>query len=45
MSYRDNIIKMLDGQIMKGQSKYGLLLEDNITLTAAQRIEHIQKEL
>lgn len=45
MSYRDNIIKMLDGQIMKGQSKYGLLLEDNITLTAAQRIEHIQEEL
>ena len=45
MSYRDNIIKMLDGQIVKGQSKYGQLLEDNITLTAAQRIEHIQEEL
>ena len=45
MSHRDNIIEMIDRQILKGKSKYGQLLEDNVTLTAAQRIEHIQKEL
>lgn len=45
MSHRDNIIEMIDRQILKGKSKYGQLLEDNVTLTTDQRLEHMQEEL
>jgi NTP pyrophosphatase (non-canonical NTP hydrolase) len=44
-NYRDNIIAMIDRQRDKGLSKYGEVLEDNVTLTVDQRLEHIQEEL
>lgn len=44
-NYRDNIIAMIDRQRGKGLSKYGEVLEDNVTLTVDQRLEHIQEEL
>lgn len=44
-AYRENVVRMIDGQIEKGYSKYGVLLEQNKTLTFKQRIEHLQEEL
>lgn len=44
-SYRDAIVAMIDRQREKGLTKYGVTLEENTTLTTAQRIEHAQEEL
>lgn len=43
--YRDNIVAMLDKQREKGLKKYGETLEDNVTLTREQRIEHLEEEM
>lgn len=43
--YRECIKNLLDKQIEKGLSKYGVLIEDNNTLTSEQRIEHLEEEL
>jgi NTP pyrophosphatase (non-canonical NTP hydrolase) len=45
VSYKRNIINLLDRQRQKGMTKYGQTLEDNTTLTTSQRIEHAQEEL
>ena len=42
---RDRIVAMIDQQRAKGLKKYGQALEENTTLTTAQRIEHAQEEL
>ena len=44
LHYWDNITAMNERQEAKGQAKYGEQLEDNVTLTTAQRIEHAQEE-
>lgn len=44
-NYFDNIVGMMNRQKEKGLSKYGVLLEDNQTLSSCQRIEHLQEEL
>lgn len=44
-SYRDKIVELIDQQRAKGLKKYGQTLEENTTLTTAQRIEHAQEEL
>lgn len=44
-AYRDRIVAMIDQQRAKGLKKYDQTLEENTTLTAAQRIEHAQEEL
>lgn len=44
-SYWQNITKINQKQEAKGVSKYGQNLEDNITLSTVQRIEHLQEEL
>lgn len=44
-TYRESVVRMIDGQIEKGYSKYGVLLEQNKMLTTKQRIEHLQEEL
>ncbi len=44
-SYWQNIAKINQKQEAKGVSKYGQNLEDNITLSTVQRIEHLQEEL
>lgn len=44
-SYRDAIVELIDRQRAKGLEKYGQTLEENITLTNVQRIEHAQEEL
>lgn len=43
--YRDAIMALFDRQNEKGLKKYGTTLEENTTLTTAQRIEHAQEEL
>ena len=43
--YFKNIIEMMKKQMDKGFYKYGVLLEDNTTLSRHQRIEHLQEEL
>lgn len=43
--YRESVVGMIDGQVEKGYFKYGVLLEQNRTLTMMQRIEHLQEEL
>ena len=43
--YWQNITKINQKQEDKGVSKYGQNLEDNITLSTVQRIEHLQEEL
>lgn len=45
MNYRDNILALIDKQREKGMKKYGETLEDNITLSVEQRIEHAEEEL
>ena len=45
MSYEENIIKLLNRQREKGLKKYGETLEQNVTLSREQRIEHLQEEL
>lgn len=42
--YWDNICRLNAKQEIKGKQKYGVVLEDNTTLTTAQRIEHAQEE-
>ena len=42
--YWSNITAMNERQEAKGQAKYGEQLEDNVTLTTVQRIEHAQEE-
>ena len=44
ISYRQNIIEKIDGQIEKGKSKYGQVLEDN-DLTMDEKLDHLQEEL
>lgn len=43
-SYWSNITEINERQEEKGRAKYGEDLEDNTTLTTAQRIEHAQEE-
>ena len=45
VSYRDNIVALMDRQKEKGIKKYGQILEQNDTLSKEQRIEHLQEEL
>ncbi len=42
--YQIDIEKMMEAQTDKGLHKYGVVLEDNVTLSSIQRIEHIQEE-
>ena len=42
--YWKNICELNARQELKGKQKYGVVLEDNTTLTTAQRIEHAQEE-
>lgn len=44
LKYWDNITAINDRQEAKGQAKYGEQLEENVTLTTTQRIEHAQEE-
>jgi NTP pyrophosphatase (non-canonical NTP hydrolase) len=44
-NYFENIVGIMNRQKEKGLSKYGVLLEDNKTLSVSQRIEHLQEEL
>lgn len=44
-TYRNNIMALIDRQRAKGLKKYGQTLEDNVTLSNLQRIEHAQEEL
>lgn len=43
--YEKGISDLFRRQIEKGLNKYGQTLEDNVTLTTAQRIEHLEEEL
>lgn len=43
--YRAEVEKLLDRQEEKGIDKYGVTLDQNTTLTDAQRIEHLEEEL
>jgi len=43
--YQAAIEALIGKQIEKGRGKYGVTLEDNVTLTAQQRIEHLEEEL
>ena len=43
--YWNNICDLNARQEEKGLKKYGVLLEDNTTLTTEQRIEHLEEEL
>lgn len=42
--YWNNITAINDRQESKGRAKYGENLEDNVTLTTTQRIEHAEEE-
>lgn len=43
--YQQRIEERIEAQVAKGRAKYGVTLEDNVTLTEAQRIEHLEEEL
>ena len=43
--YQQRIEERIAAQVAKGREKYGVTLEDNVTLTEAQRIEHLEEEL
>lgn len=43
--YQEAVERLIDRQIKKGIDKYGVTLDENKTLTAAQRIEHLEEEL
>ena len=43
--YQQRIEERIAVQVAKGRAKYGVTLEDNVTLTEAQRIEHLEEEL
>lgn len=43
--YQQRIEERIAAQVAKGRAKYGVTLEDNGTLTEAQRIEHLEEEL
>lgn len=45
MNYRDRVIARLDGQINKGKTKYGMTLEDNVSLNMRERLDHLAEEL
>ena len=45
MQYWNNICALNARQEAKGKEKYGQTLEDNVTLTVTQRIEHTEEEL
>lgn len=45
MNYVKNIIDLLEKQRQKGIAKYGQIIEDNTSLSRAQRVEHIEEEL
>lgn len=45
MSYWDNITDMYNKQKEKGLATYGMTLEQNINLTAEERITMAQEEL
>lgn len=44
-AYSRRIKNIIDRQVEKGIVKYGVTLEENVTLTTEQRIEHLQEEL
>ena len=43
--YQEAVEALIARQIEKGESKYGVTLDENATLTAEQRIEHLEEEL
>lgn len=43
--YQNAIEALIAHQIEKGKRKYGVTLEENVTLTTEQRIEHLEEEL
>lgn len=43
--YTNNILALLNRQRDKGLAKYGVALEENVTLSTEQRIEHAEEEL
>lgn len=43
--YQRKIEDLMDRQREKGLSKYGVTLEENVTLTAEQRISHLEEEM
>lgn len=43
--YQAAVEDLIGRQVKKGLQKYGVTLEDNVTLTAEQRIEHLEEEL
>lgn len=45
MNYWDRVCNINRRQEEKGKAKYGQTLEENITLTADQRLEHLEEEL
>lgn len=44
-AYWQNICEINRRQEEKGRNKYGVPLEENVTLTTTQRIEHLEEEL
>lgn len=45
MNYWQNVCELNEKQDRKGVEKYGQTLEENVTLSTEQRIEHLQEEL
>lgn len=45
INYWSDICKLNEQQELKGKFKYGQSLEENTTLSSAQRIEHLEEEL
>lgn len=43
--YAQRIEEKIRQQVQKGKKKYGVTLDENRTLTTAQRIEHLEEEL
>ena len=43
--YQVSVETLIDRQIKKGIDKYGVTLDQNTTLTAQQRVEHLEEEL
>jgi len=43
--YWKNICEIQERQTQKGLSKYGRILEENTSMTTAERIEYLQEEL
>ena len=45
IDYWENVCELNEKQKRKGMEKYGQRLEDNVTLSTDQRIEHLEEEL